>query len=610
MGLPVPRRCCLPSARTARWPILPLLALLLTAGSAPAASAAAPTLFVPTSFTGAEDALFSMVPTVEVTTLAGSGTSGGVLDGTGTAAQFSNPAGLAVDAAGTVYVADYNNRRVRKITSVGVVTTLADGTGTAVDFSYPAGVAVDAAGTVYVADMYSQRIRKITSAGVVTTLAGGTAGGADGTGTAAQFYYPSGVAVDAAGNVYVAEHYNYRVRKITPAGVVTTLAGSTAGFADGTGTAAQFNQLFSVAVDVAGYVYVADWNNHRIRKISPAGVVTTLAGSTEGFADGSGTAALFSSPPSVAVDAAGNVYVGDGSNPRIRKITPVGVTVGDADGGTLTVALGVSNGTLTATLTGGATVSAGELASGSVTLSGTSTQLNAALLTLSYQGTINYNGADTLTVTVSDGVTPVTATGSITLTAVNDAPTLVVSSAMNATGGTEATVGIYKTHTFTTSGTFTPTGSGAVEVLLVGGGGGGGPTLGGGGGGGGVITMPVATTVGGVGYAVVVGAGGASGTNGQASTIFGATAAGGGTSGGFDTDAASAGGSGGGAAANGTVLYQGGASAGNSLGANTGTIYGNRGGHMTTARSNSPTRAAGGGGAGGGRAGYQFEYHG
>ena len=169
-----------------------------------------------------------------------------------------------------------------------------------------------------------------------------------------------------------------------------------------------------------------------------------------------------------------------------------------------------------------------------------------------------------------------------------------------ATGGTVATAGSYKTHTFTTSGTFTPSASGTVEVLLVGGGGGGGSGLGGGGGGGGVIAIPAATVSAGVPYAIVVGAGGASGTVGQASTVFGATAAGGGTSGSWNNGSGTAGGSGGGAAANNETLNQGGASAGNSLGANTGTIYGNRGGHMTTARSGSGgTRAAGGGGAGG-----------
>jgi len=267
-----------------------------------------------------------------VTTLAGSGIEG-LTDGTGTAAQFSNPIGVAVDGSGNVYVADLNNNRIRKITAAGVVTTLAgsgiqgsaDGTGTSAQFFLPFGVAVDASGNVYVADTYNNRIRKITATGVVTTLAGfGIQGFADGTGTSARFNKPSGVAVDGSGNVYVADNLNHRIRKITAAGVVTTLAGSgVAGFAEGTGTVARFNTPSGVAVDGSGNVYVADTNNNRIRKITAAGIVTTLAGSgIEGFANATGTAAQFRNPIGVAVDSSGNVYVADTFNNRIRKIVP------------------------------------------------------------------------------------------------------------------------------------------------------------------------------------------------------------------------------------------------------------------------------------------------
>ena len=285
-------------------------------------------------------------PIVTVSTLAGS--TQGFTDGTGTSAKFYNPTRVAVDGAGNVYVADLSNHRIRKITTSGVVSTLAgsgtsgytDGTGTSAQFNSPTGVAVDGAGNVYVADQGNHRIRKITTSGVVSTLAGSTYGYTDGTGTSAKFYNPFGVAVDGAGNVYVADQGNHRIRKITESGVVSTLAGSTYGYTDGTGTSAKFAYPFGVAVDGAGNVYVADYNNQRIRKITASGVVSTLAGSTYGYRDGTGTSAQFAYPFGVAVDGAGNVYVADESNHRIRKITASGVvstlagsgTSGNADG--------------------------------------------------------------------------------------------------------------------------------------------------------------------------------------------------------------------------------------------------------------------------------------
>jgi hypothetical protein len=226
-------------------------------------------------------------------------------------------------------VADNNNHRIRKVTPAGVVSTLAgsgtagfaDGSATTAKFSYPNGVAVDSSGNVYVADRSNNRIRKVTSAGVVTTLAGSATGGStDGTGTAATFSSPQGVAVDSSGNVYVAENGN-KIRKVTSAGVVTTLAGSTSGFADGNGPTAKFSGPNGVAVDSLGNVYVGDTANHRIRKVTPAGDVSTLAGSGAGFANGSGTTAQFNKPYGVAVDSSGNVYVADETNHRLRKLT-------------------------------------------------------------------------------------------------------------------------------------------------------------------------------------------------------------------------------------------------------------------------------------------------
>ena len=304
-----------------------------------------------------------------VTTLAGSNTTG-TADGTGTAARFSYPQGLAVLPDGNIVVADTNNGRIRLVTPAGVVTTLASGfnfpqgvavipstgvvvvadtnnnllglvtypggvvTTLATGLSSPTGVAVLSDGNIVVADKNSHRIRLVTPLGVVSTLAGsGNNAFADGTGAAASFYLPSGVAVIPSTNtIVVAEAFNHRIRLVTyPGGVVTTLAGSgigegttTGAFADGTGTAASFNEPKGVAViPSSGVIVVADFRNHRIRLVTPLGVVTTLAGSnTTGTADGTGTAARFSYPQGLAVDPfTDRVYVADTYNQRIRQVT-------------------------------------------------------------------------------------------------------------------------------------------------------------------------------------------------------------------------------------------------------------------------------------------------
>ena len=265
------------------------------------------------------------------TTLAGSNAAGFV-DAAGTTARFHSPHGVAVDGVGNVYIADADNNCIRKISPDGVVTTLAgssgagqaDGSGTAARFNHPRDVAIDAEGNLYIADTDNHRVRKITPAGVVSTVAGtGKAGFGDGAAAAAQFNGLRGIAVDKGGNLYIADTYNNRIRKISATGVVTTLAGSsTSGLADGSGSTAQFNHPKSLTIDSKGTLYIADTDNQSIRKVTGAGVVTTIAGNGKaGYANGSGPAAQFSTPRGIAIDASGkNLYIVDQDNNRIRKI--------------------------------------------------------------------------------------------------------------------------------------------------------------------------------------------------------------------------------------------------------------------------------------------------
>ena len=261
-----------------------------------------------------------------VSTIAGSGAPG-ASDGVRTAASFSSPWGIAVDSGDNLYVADRGNNKVRRVTSAGVVTTLAgsgtlgfaDGPGTTAMFNVPQGVAVDAAGTVYVADSTNGTIRKVTEAGFVSSLAGspstiGRIGSIDGTGINASFNNPTALVVAADGNTYVADTYNRIIRQITSSGVVTTLAG----------TAAVFPQPVGIAADSASNLYFIDGNSARIFKIAANATVTVLAGSgAVGTDDGMGSTASFTSPYGIAVDVSGNVYVGE-SIGIIRKISPSG----------------------------------------------------------------------------------------------------------------------------------------------------------------------------------------------------------------------------------------------------------------------------------------------
>lgn len=279
--------------------------------------------------------LFSLLLSAQqVTTIAGSGTIGST-NANGTAASFNYPEGVAVDASGNIYVADFNNHRIRKISPSGDVTTFAgsgtagaiDDTGTLARFNNPSGIVIDALGNFFVSDYSNNKIRKITPTGVVTTVAGsGTIGSNDGQGISATFNAPYGLNIDTSGNIYVADTNNHKIRKIDTSGNVTTLAGTgLSGSIDGDNTVARFKNPSALAIDAQGNVYVADYGNHKIRKITPTGDVSTLAGSgTLGSADGTGTAASFYRPNGIAIDPNGYLYVADLYNNKIRKITPSG----------------------------------------------------------------------------------------------------------------------------------------------------------------------------------------------------------------------------------------------------------------------------------------------
>lgn len=281
--------------------------------------------------TASSAATLTVVVGTTITTFAGHAGSSGSTDATGTSARFNSPSSIAIDSSGNLYVADTSNHVVRKITSAGVVTTLAgtagsagstDGTGSAASFNGPSGIAVDSVGNVYVADTYNHTIRAITPAGVVTTLAGlaGNSGSADGSGSTARFNYPSGVAVDSSSTVYVADTSNHTIRKIV-GGTVSTFAGS-AGVRGNTNSPALFAYPNALIVDSSGNVFVADSYNYTIRKITSGGSVSTYAGTagSAGSTDGTGTAALFNQPSGITVDSSGNLYVADTYNDTIRKI--------------------------------------------------------------------------------------------------------------------------------------------------------------------------------------------------------------------------------------------------------------------------------------------------
>jgi sugar lactone lactonase YvrE len=279
-----------------------------------------------------------------ISTVAGNGTAGYSGDGgAATSAEINFPYGVAVDSAGNIYIADFGNQRIRKVTaSTGIISTVAGdgivgysgdgGPATSAELDSPTGVAVDGAGNIYIADLGNYRIRKVTvSTGKISTVAGDGIQGYSGDGgpaTSAELYYATGVAVDTAGNIYISDVVNVRIRKVTAAtGIINTVAGDGAGGFSGDGgpaTSAELSSPWGVAVDTAGNIYISDVSNQRIRKVTAStGIINTVAGDgTVGYSGdgGAATSAELNYPYGVAVDSAGNIYIADTVNNRIRAV--------------------------------------------------------------------------------------------------------------------------------------------------------------------------------------------------------------------------------------------------------------------------------------------------
>jgi hypothetical protein len=265
----------------------------------------------------------------QVSVLAGDGNFG-TRNGAGDTAQFVDPYRIEVDPKGNVYVMDQADARVRQITPDGMVSTYAgtgisgfkDGEVSVALFSQGmSGIAMGAQGDIYIDDTNNGRIRKISAAGQVSTFAGkSTKGYVNGDTSIAEFLNPNGILFDKQENMYVADNGNYCIRKITPSGMVSRFSGAgTHGMADGTAGTAQFHYIYDMVIDKEGNILLSDGD--RIRKVSTAGEVSTIAGSSAGYADGNGSTAQFSYPAGLAIDAEGNLYVADAMNNRVRKIS-------------------------------------------------------------------------------------------------------------------------------------------------------------------------------------------------------------------------------------------------------------------------------------------------
>jgi len=268
----------------------------------------------------------------QVITLAGGGI--GFWEGGKSQAKFTHPWRVAVNNYGDIFISDYGNHRIRKITNNGVVNTFVGGgisgyrddVGTNAMLNGPAGIAFDSEDNMFLVEFTNHKIRKITKDGTVSTIAGSTPGLVNGKGTDAKFRHPCGIAFDATNNIFITDCSNHCIRKITPHGFVSTFVGNpTAGYTNAIGTSAQFNCPEGIAFDKAGNMYVADAGNNRIRKVSPQGVVGVVAGGISGYLDSIGTQAQFNWPSSIIMDTHGNFMVTDSGNAKIRKVTPLGV---------------------------------------------------------------------------------------------------------------------------------------------------------------------------------------------------------------------------------------------------------------------------------------------
>jgi len=282
-----------------------------------------------------------------ISTIAGNGTGGYSGDGgVATAAEVNNPNCVAYDAAGNIYIADYGNKRVRKVTPSGAISTFAGtgigtsagdgGAATGAAIGTPVSVSVDAAGNVYIADDANNNVRKVNTAGVISTIAGTGAAGYNGDGiaaTTAKLNAPYSVAVDAAGNVYIADGANSRVRMVNTSGMISTFAGGGSGTADGIpASTALLGTPFALAIEGSN-VYISDANTNLVRKVDASGMISTVAGGGTSTADGTSATAAALTPNGIAIDATGNLYIADGTS-KIRKVNTSGIISTVAGDGT------------------------------------------------------------------------------------------------------------------------------------------------------------------------------------------------------------------------------------------------------------------------------------